>query len=134
MEIANNIMVAADKIKKGIEEIPALKILGKPYWNISFACKEHDIYQIMDALTSKGWTLNGLHKPSCIHICLTRQHTLEGVAEKFVEDLKEAVAFVKVNPNTEGGMAPVYGLAATLPLRGTISQMLKKYMDTIYKV
>ncbi len=134
MEIAKSIMVAADKIKKGIDEIPELKILGKPYWNISFACEEYDIYQIMDALTAKGWTLNGLHKPSCVHICLTKRHTQEGVAEKFVTDLKEAVEFVKANPNTEGGLAPVYGLAATLPLRGTISQMLKKYMDTIYKV
>jgi hypothetical protein len=30
-------------------------------------------------------------------------------------------------------MAPVYGLAATLPLRGLVSDMLKKYLDLIYK-
>ena len=134
MEVAKSIMDAAVTIQKGIQEIPELKMLGKPYWNISFACEAYDIYQIMDALTAKGWTLNGLHKPSCVHICLTKRHTQAGVAEKFVSDLKEAVEFVKANPNTEGGLAPVYGLAATLPLRGTISQMLKKYMDTIYKV
>ncbi len=30
-------------------------------------------------------------------------------------------------------MAPVYGMAATLPLRGLVSDMLKKYLDLIYK-
>jgi hypothetical protein len=31
-------------------------------------------------------------------------------------------------------LAPVYGLAASLPLRGLISDMLKRYMDVLYKV
>jgi len=134
MEVAKSIMDAAVTIQKGIEGISDLRILGKPFWNIAFTSDNFDIYQLMDFLTSKGWTLNGLHKPSCVHICLTKRHTQAGVAQKFVDDLKEGVEFVKANPNTEGGLAPVYGLAATLPLRGTISQMLKKYMDTIYKV
>ena len=31
-------------------------------------------------------------------------------------------------------MAPVYGMAATLPLRGVVDDMLKKYIDLLYKV
>jgi hypothetical protein len=30
-------------------------------------------------------------------------------------------------------MAPVYGMAATLPLRGVVSNILKAYMDVLYK-
>jgi hypothetical protein len=30
-------------------------------------------------------------------------------------------------------MAPVYGMAATLPLRGLVSDMLKRYLDLIFK-
>jgi hypothetical protein len=31
-------------------------------------------------------------------------------------------------------MAPVYGLGASLPLRGVVSDLLKMYMDVLYKV
>ena len=31
-------------------------------------------------------------------------------------------------------MAPVYGMAATMPLRGVVGGMLKKYIDLLYKV
>jgi len=134
MDVAKKIMEAADKIKAGIAEIPELTILGKPLWNISFASKDMDVYRIMDRMTEKNWSLNGLHKPSCVHICLTLRHTQKGIAEKFIADLKEAVEYVKNNPQKEGGLAPVYGLAATLPLRGTVGNLLRKYMDTIYKV
>ena len=44
-----------------------------------------------------------------------------------------AVAEVKKAPEVEGGMAPVYGMAATLPLRGVVSNILKAYMDVLYK-
>ena len=60
--------------------------------------------------------------------------TQPGIAERFVEDLKAAVAYVRQNPHEEGGMAPVYGMAATLPLRGVVNDMLKRYIDMLYKV
>jgi hypothetical protein len=31
-------------------------------------------------------------------------------------------------------MAPVYGLAASLPLRGVVSDILERYVDTLYKL
>ena len=31
-------------------------------------------------------------------------------------------------------MAPIYGMAATLPLRGVVGEMLKRYLDLLYKV
>ena len=82
----------------------------------------------------KGWNLNGLHKPSCIPICITLRHTTAGVAERFIADLKEAVTYVITNPSESGGMAPVYGMASSLPFRGVIKDLLKKYLDMYYKV
>jgi hypothetical protein len=61
------------------------------------------------------------------------RHTQPGVAERFVEDLRESVAYVKAHPEEKGGMAPVYGMAATMPMRGLVSDMLKKYLDLIFK-
>jgi len=85
-------------------------------------------------MSRRGWSLNGLHRPACVHLCVTLRHTEPGVAERFVADLRAAVAQVKAHPDEKGDMAPVYGMAATLPLRGVVSDILKGYIDTLYKV
>ncbi|MBF0353111.1 MAG: aminotransferase class V-fold PLP-dependent enzyme [SAR324 cluster bacterium] len=133
MDAAGKILKTADTIKREIRNIPELHLLGDPLWVISFASKTLDIYRIMDYMTQKHWNLNGLHKPSAVHLCVTLRHTQTGVAERFIQDLKEAVAYVRLQPKTRGGMAPVYGLAATLPAKGVIGDMLKRYMDVLYK-
>jgi hypothetical protein len=101
---------------------------------LAFASKTLDIYQIMDRMTRRGWSLNGLHKPSCVHLCITLRHTQPGVAERFVNDLRASVEETRQHPEEKTGMAPVYGLAASLPLRSVVSDILKKYMDVLYKV
>ncbi len=133
-QAAKKIMETATIIKKGVEEIPELNVLGNPLFVIAFGSETVDVFKVMDYMTKQGWSLNGLHKPSAIHICVTLRHTQPGVAEKFIEDLQAAVTFVRENPDEEGGMAPVYGMASSLPLRGVISDMLKKYLDLLYKI
>ncbi|MCF6243073.1 MAG: pyridoxal-dependent decarboxylase, partial [Bacteroidales bacterium] len=134
LDATERIMKTAETIKKGIDEIPELYILGNPLWVIAFGSKELDVYKVLDAMTSRGWSLNGLHKPSAVHIAITLRHTQSGVAERFVKDLKEAVTEVKAQPKTEGGMAPVYGLAASIPFSGAVDDLLKRYLDILYKV
>jgi len=134
LDAAKRIMAAADIIKQGILDIPELHILGKPLWVIAFGSKKLDIYRVLDEMSQKGWSLNGLHKPSCIHIAITLCHTREGVCRRFVKDLKQAVEIVRTTKDTKKGMAPVYGMAATLPARGIVSDILKKYLDMYYKV
>lgn len=132
-DATRHILETADFIKTGIRNIPELFILGDPLWVIAFGSRTLDIYRVMDAMRHRGWSLNGLHRPSCVHLCVTLRHTQPGVKERFVEDLQAAVAEVKSAPEAEGGMAPVYGMAATLPLRGVVSNILKAYMDVLYK-
>ncbi len=134
LESTRKILETAALIKRGVEAIPHLFILGDPLWVIAFGSDTLDIYRVMDYMTRQGWSLNGLHKPACVHICVTLRHTQPGVAEQFINDLLAAVAYVKQNPDERGGMAPVYGMAATLPLRSVVGDMLKRYMDLLYKV
>ena len=49
-------------------------------------------------------------------------------------DLSESVDHVRAHPEEKGGMAPVYGMAATLPVRSIVGDMLERYMDLLYKV
>jgi sphinganine-1-phosphate aldolase len=132
-QAARNILETAAIIREGIESIPELHLLGDPLWVIAFASDSLDIYRVMDFMTSKNWSLNGLHHPAAVHICVTLRHTQPGVAERFVEDLKSAVEFVKANPDAKGGMAPVYGMAASMPFKGVVGDLLKLYLDLLYK-
>ena len=133
LDATKKIMEAANTIKQGIKRIPELYIVGDPLWVIAFGSKKLDIYRVLDFMTSKGWTLNGLHKPSCIHIALTLRHAKKEICTRFIENLEEAVEHVKTKPVSKEGMAPVYGMAATIPARGIVSDILKKYLDTYYK-
>jgi glutamate/tyrosine decarboxylase-like PLP-dependent enzyme len=134
LEAARKILEAAAFIRTEVEAIPGLYVLGEPLFVIAFASKTLDIYQVMDRMNQRGWSLNGLHKPSCVHLCVTLRHTQPGVPERFTQDLRAAVEETQQNPEKKTGMAPVYGLAASLPLRSVVSDILKKYMDVLYKV
>jgi glutamate/tyrosine decarboxylase-like PLP-dependent enzyme len=131
---AKKILETAAAIKKGVNEIPELHVLGDPLFVVAFASESVNVYKVLDYMSHKKWSLNGLHKPTCVHLCVTLRHTQPGVAERFLADLREAVEHVKMHPEEKGSMAPVYGMAATLPMRGMVNDLLKKYLDVIFKV
>jgi glutamate/tyrosine decarboxylase-like PLP-dependent enzyme len=133
-DATRRILETAGTIKAGIAAIPEIRILGDPLWVVAFTSPTLDIYRIMDAMGHRGWSLNGLHRPSCVHLCVTLPHTRPGVAARFITDLQSAVEEVKQSPAAEGGMAPVYGLAANLPLRGVVGDMLRAYVDALYRL
>ncbi len=134
-EATRKILETAATVRAGVDAIPGLQVLGEPLWVIAFASEDGlDIYRVMDRLTKRQWNLNGLHRPACVHLCVTLRHTQPGVAERFLKDLREAVEHVRSQPATEGGMAPIYGLAGTLPVRGAISDVLERYLDVLYEV
>lgn len=133
LEATRQILATAAEIRRGIETIDQLYVLGDPLWVIAFAAHQINIYRVLDAMTERGWSLNGLHKPPALHLCVTLRHAQPGVAQRFLEDLREAVAEVRQQPNDPGQMAPVYGMAASLPFRGIVRDMLKAHLDMLYK-
>ena len=134
LEAARKILETAAYIRAEIQTIPELYVLGDPLFVIAFSSSSLDIYQVMERMAQRGWSLNGLHKPSCVHLCVTLRHTQPGVAERFISDLRLSVAETRQNPEEKTGMAPLYGMAASLPLRSVVSDILKKYLDILYKV
>ena len=133
-EATKRVLETAATIRRGIESIPELEVLGDPLWVIAFRSPALDIYRVLDAMSARGWNLNGLHKPPAVHLCVTLRHAQPGVTDRFVADLRAAVEHVKAHPNESGGMAPMYGTAATLPFRGVVNDMLRRFMDVLYKV
>ncbi len=133
-EATRRILETAATIRAGIEDTPGLRVLGDPLWVIAFTSDELDIYRVMDFMTHRRWNLNGLHRPACVHLCVTLRHTQPGVAERFAADLRDAVEHVRSEPAGKGGMAPIYGLAGSLPVRGAISDVLERYLEVLYEV
>ncbi|HSR31848.1 MAG TPA: aminotransferase class V-fold PLP-dependent enzyme [Anaerolineae bacterium] len=133
-EATRRILEAADRIKEGIHSIPELRLLGDPLFNIAFASDALDIYQVMEVMAGKQWNLNGLFNPPAVHLCVTLRHTQPGVVERFLADLHSAVETVEQSPDLAGNLAPVYGMAASLPLRGLVDDLLKGYLDLLYEV
>jgi glutamate/tyrosine decarboxylase-like PLP-dependent enzyme len=131
---AKSILETARAIRTGIEAIPGLRVLGDPLWVIAFDSPEFDVYRVLDFMSKRGWNLNGLHRPPAVHVAVTLRHTQAGVAERFLTDLRDGVEHVKAHPGEKGGLAPIYGMAGTLPFRGVIADMLKRTMDLLYKV
>ncbi|MBI2913834.1 MAG: aminotransferase class V-fold PLP-dependent enzyme [Chloroflexi bacterium] len=134
LEASKRILDTAAAIKKGIGHIPDLYVIGDPLFVIAFGSEAVDIYRVMDAMTARGWNLNGLQRPAAIHLCVTLRHTQPGVAERLLTDLRASIADVKANPSVEGGLAPVYGMANTLPDRGIIADLLRRHMDSWYRL
>jgi len=134
LDASRRILETGAKIRRGIEAIPELEVLGNPLWVIAFRSDALDIYRVMDFMTKRRWNLNGLHKPAAVHIAVTLPHTSEGVADRFLADLRAAVDYVEAHPNEEGGMAPVYGMANSVPVQGVVTDLLERYLDVLYEV
>jgi glutamate/tyrosine decarboxylase-like PLP-dependent enzyme len=137
LDATKGILDAAAKIKAGIADIDGLEVIGDPLFNVAFKATgdDLDVYRVLDEMSHRGWSLNGLQRPPALHICCTRRHAEPGVAERFLSDLAEATAAAREEPAAEGGSAPLYGFAASLPddQRSVIGDFLAAYMDRWYR-
>lgn len=132
-EATQRILKTAERIKQGIAAIPELRILGQPLWVIAFTSERPGIYQIMEAMSRRGWMLNGLFNPPAVHLCVTLRHTQPGVVERFLSHLRQAIDEAREMPADEGEMAPMYGMASGFPFRGMVEDVLKAYLDALYQ-
>jgi glutamate/tyrosine decarboxylase-like PLP-dependent enzyme len=133
-EAARRILGTGARIRDGIAAIPGLRVLGGPLWVIAFAADDGlDVYQVMENMSRRGWSLNGLQRPAAVHIAVTLRHARPGVADRFLADLAESAGEVRASPGVSTGMAPVYGMAASLD-PGAVHQLLAGYLDLLYEV
>jgi hypothetical protein len=133
LEATRRILETGTNVRDGIAAIPGLRVLGDPLWVVAFGSDSLDIYRVLERMTGRGWNLNGLHRPPAVHLCVTLRHTGPGVAERFLADLRASVTEVASQPAGDQRTAPVYGLAATLPFRGVVRDLLERYIDLLYR-
>jgi sphinganine-1-phosphate aldolase len=133
LDATKKILEAGEVIRKGIEDIPELEVIGDPLWVIAFTSDTLDVYGISDQMGQRGWSLNGLQRPAAAHICVTLRHTQPGVADRFVSDLRASVEALAGMPGAEGVMAPIYGMTGAVDTRATVEELLGRYADLMFK-
>jgi glutamate/tyrosine decarboxylase-like PLP-dependent enzyme len=135
LKSARAIMKVADKIKKGVQSIPELILIGEPTFVISFRSEEIDIYHVNDFMKTKGWRFNCLQLPPAMHFCVTMPQTfVPGVAEKMIKNLKEGVEYAKSKTGTVAQTKALYGLAGTIEGNEQVTELVFGYFDYLYSV
>jgi sphinganine-1-phosphate aldolase len=135
LEVSEGIIKAARAIQRGIcNDIGGLEVIGNPLSSV-VACKSAssllNIYAVGQAMTHKGWNLNTLQYPSCIHICCTHLH--RGKADQFLNDLKEAVNEVRSHPEKfSDGTVAMYGMAHSIPDSSLLEPIARGFVDAFF--
>ena len=138
---ARAILTGAATIAEGVRGIPALELYGEP--DLCVVCfgprrggaaagSPLSIYSVVDAMGARGWNLNTLQYPACVHICVTYANA--GKAGEFVADLRAAVAEVAAAPAGayKDGAAAFYGLAASIPDKSMVVGTALNFLDALY--
>jgi glutamate/tyrosine decarboxylase-like PLP-dependent enzyme len=134
LESAKRILETTDWLKQEMRKISDLQLIGDPPFMVTFQSESLNVYQVMEYMTERNWGLSGLHLPPSVHLCVTQRHTQEGVKERFMKEIKEAVAYVKENPQAPEGMGPIYGMAATIETREMVKPVLDWYLDMLHNI
>eukprot|EP01104_Vermistella_antarctica_P020389 TRINITY_DN8701_c0_g1_i1.p1 TRINITY_DN8701_c0_g1~~TRINITY_DN8701_c0_g1_i1.p1 ORF type:complete len:531 (-),score=181.18 TRINITY_DN8701_c0_g1_i1:158-1750(-) len=128
--IHNNFLIMRD----GVNKIKGLRVAGNPDSAcVAILSDEIDVYKISDALAKKGWSTHRIQKPIAIMMQVGLRDNMN--VNTYLEDLAECTDHVRNHPEDyNDGLAPVYGMAAEMPDRSLIGEMMKGYMDVLYKV
>jgi glutamate/tyrosine decarboxylase-like PLP-dependent enzyme len=122
--LARRAIETADALRVGIAAIPGLRVLGRPDATIVSYAADYDVYAIADRLEARDWTVDRQHRPASIHLTVTANHA--PVVERYLNDLRAAVADVRANPSlSREGQAPMYGMAARLPVRRLVARKVR---------
>ena len=134
MKRAGEIFEVNKNMKNMVRAIPELKLFGDSLFITAIGSDQLNIYHVNDYLKTKGWRLNGQQNPNGLHFCITGpQITNPGIVSSFEKDLKEAVAYAKVQKG-DPKSAAMYGGAGREIDPSMYIPMLFAYTDVTQSV
>ena len=136
---ARGILETAAEIRKGIEDIDGLQVIGDPTFLIAFMAdrddpQDLDVYLINDALKKAGWRMNALQLPPALHFCVTRPNTKPGVAQAFLDDLRAAVGYARAHWGTAAESGAMYGMGHTPSAHEALDSVMAGVLDAMHEV
>ncbi|XP_060067009.1 sphingosine-1-phosphate lyase 1-like [Ylistrum balloti] len=135
VESTRKIVKTARYITKGLRDIDGLIVYGEPLMSVvGMGSDRFNIFRLADILTSRGYNLNALQYPDSLHLCCTLVHTKEGVADKFLSDVRNAVEEILADPQDHeiGGMGAIYGMAQSIPDKKMVGELAGCYLEAVY--
>jgi sphinganine-1-phosphate aldolase len=94
LAIADTVMRATSKLREGIAAIDGVKVLGDPTMSVlAIGSDDLNVYEVGDELTLRGWHFDRQQFPPSLHLTVT--HAQAQVADRFLEDLAQAVGQVQ---------------------------------------
>ncbi|HSR13723.1 MAG TPA: aspartate aminotransferase family protein [Thermodesulfobacteriota bacterium] len=134
LRLARSARNAAEKMIRGINDIPGLFVLGAPPATVfSFGARDLNIYQLGAILKEKGWRFHAQHRPASLHVTVSPYH--ENVVDAFLRDLRESVkALAEAGPSEPAGEAALYGMMGTLPDRHAVKDLALQYFNDLYRL
>ena len=126
VEMAKATMISTETIKKAIENIKELEILGVPVMSIvAFKSDKLDVFMLADELNKRGWHFERQQLPPSLHFTVNYIHSTEIIRE-FINDLIHSVASVRekrmAQMSNKLQTAVVKGLSKILP-DGSIAKL-----------
>jgi glutamate/tyrosine decarboxylase-like PLP-dependent enzyme len=137
LELTRAAAGAADALRAGIARIDGVQLLGRGDATIvayTAGARGAQTFALADRLEARGWTVDRQHRPASIHLTVTANHAGAGIVDAYLADLRAAVAEVRAEPAlAKRGTAPMYGMAAKLPVRGLVARNVRKLIADMYK-
>jgi len=144
-DAARTILAAAAAMARGLAAAGggALELYGEPTLSVvAFGPARGaaaggrapiNIFNVADAMSARGWDLNTLQNPPCVHMCVTLANAHR--AGDFLRDVAEAVAEVQTAPpgKFKDGTGALYGMAAAIPDKSFVKQVSYFFLDALYK-
>jgi sphinganine-1-phosphate aldolase len=155
LDLAKKALDAADHFRRGVESIPGLSLVGKgdativtystveavesaadkALWTkvkrVAGVRRGEPIYAIADRMEARGWTIDRQQTPAAIHMTVTANHG--DIVKDYLDDLAESAKEVRANPQlAKSGSAPMYGMAAKMPIRGLVGVQIRKVISDLY--
>jgi sphinganine-1-phosphate aldolase len=138
LALARQAADASDRLRAGIAAIPGLALQGRSDSTIvayeargGASAKEMSIYAIADRLEARGWTVDRQQRPASIHLTVTANHL--AIVDEYLADLRDSVDQVRGDPKLAStGTAPMYGMAAKMPVRGLVARNVRNMIAKMY--
>ncbi len=128
--LARMIMGTTVALIEGINDIPQLKVLGRPDMSVfAFSSDSLDIYAVADALDEAGWHPDRQQLPPSLHCMVTPVH--ESAVEPFLSELRRAVERVATHGVTASGRAATYGMLDKMPDRAAVRNVVLDSIDRL---
>ena len=110
-----------------LRDIDNFHVIGWPNVNVvAFYNNKYSIGQLSKYLKRQNWNINILQNPMCLHICITPKNI------KYIDLLLLALKnFNKesIEENIDEDITAIYGMAAEIPDKSIIKNLVNYYLD-----